>query len=126
MPLHASSSWHLSITYMPSTPCSPSLSHAYHLMFNDLIPCLFLTIYTLFIICTPCSFRIIYIHVPYVFHTLTTLSPSIQTTVEQSRSVASLCFPINKTFFISNLELYSESNLFVNATVNNCFNCLKS
>ena len=29
MPLHASSSWHLSITYMPSTPCSPSLSHAY-------------------------------------------------------------------------------------------------
>ena len=79
MPLHASSSWHLSITYMPSTPCSPSLSHAYHLMLNDHTPCLFLTIYTLFTICTPCPFLIIYIHIPYVFHTSTTLSSSIST-----------------------------------------------
>ena len=77
MPLHASSSWHLSITYMPSTPCSPSPSHAYHLIVNNLIPCLFLIIYTLFTICTPCSFLIIYIHIPYVFHTSTMLYPSI-------------------------------------------------
>ena len=73
MPLHASSSWHISITYMPSTSCSPSLSHAYYLMPNDLIPCLSLIIYTLFIICTPCLFCIIYIHTPYAFHTLTML-----------------------------------------------------
>ena len=73
MPLHASSSWHVSITYMPSTSCSPSISHAYYLMPNDLIPCLSLIIYTLLVICTPCLFRIIYIHTPYAFHTLTML-----------------------------------------------------
>ena len=47
MPLHASSSWHLFITYMPSALCSPFLFHVHHIMINDLIPCLFLTIYTL-------------------------------------------------------------------------------
>ena len=74
MPLHASSSWHVSITYMPPTSCSPSLSYAYYLMPNDLIPCLSLIIYTLFALCPPCLFRIIYIHMPYAFHTLTMLS----------------------------------------------------
>ena len=74
MPLHASSSWHVSITYMPPTSCSPFLSYAYYLMPNDLFPCLSLIIYTLFVLCPPCLFRIIYIHTPYAFHTLTMLS----------------------------------------------------
>ena len=74
MLLHASSSWHVSITYMPPTSCSPFLSYAYYLMPNDLLPHLSLIIYTLFVLCPPCLFRIIYIHTPYAFHTLTMLS----------------------------------------------------
>ena len=73
MPLHASSSWHLSITYMPPTPCSPSLLHVY----LSLPPCLFLIIYTLSTICIPWLLLIIYTHIPYVFHTSTTPFPSI-------------------------------------------------
>ena len=74
MPLHASSSWYASITYMPPTSCSLFLSCAYYLMPNDLFPCLSLIIYTLFVPCPPCLFRIIYIHTPYTFYTLTMLS----------------------------------------------------
>ena len=111
-------------TYMLSTSCSQS--HAYHLMLIGLTPYLFPIIYTLFTICTPCSFLVIYIHIPYVFHTLTTLSPSIYMTIEQSCSIASLCFPITKLSSLRTLNPYSESNLFVNMTVDNHLNCLRS
>ena len=48
--------------------------HAFHIMLTIPISSLSLIIYTLFVICTPCLFCIIYIHMPYVFHTLTMLS----------------------------------------------------
>ena len=57
MPLHASSSWHRSITYMLSTLCTLSPFHAYHLMLDILIPCTSFIIYTPFTICTPCLFH---------------------------------------------------------------------
>ena len=123
MPLHASSSWQLFITYMLSTLCSPSLFHAYHPMLVVLTPCASLTIYTPLTVCTPCLFLIIYIHIPHAFHTSTMPSSSIYSTVEQSHAVSSLCFPITRLF---HSKLYSESDLFETTTVNNYPNCLKS
>ena len=70
-------------TYLLPT-CLPHHAHHSYSMhtFHHLMPivltlCLFLIIYTLFTICIPCSFLIIYTHIPYVFHTSTMPSPRI-------------------------------------------------
>ena len=89
MPLHASSSWHWSITYI-------------------LIPNISLIIYMPFTIFLPCLPLTIYMHVPYASHASTALPLSIWLTVEQSCSLASLCFPNNKAFFTHWIKLWKQ------------------
>ena len=82
--------------YHPYSMHTSHYFHVYHLMLVILTPCAFLIICIPFTICTPCAFT-------YTHPIPSMLQPHLPLVYKQLynsyHSLASLCFPINETFF---------------------------